>query len=256
VQTLVTWLVGTRRGASLGLAATDALILTKSEPELLRDLRQDGFALGVNLSSRACAELMHYCNDSTFIANGTKRAVRPHEFHGELNSYIFRRGNPHLDCQLVKSLAQDSRLVRLVAKYLGTTPILHNTQIWFSLPPGDVSKEESNPEFGFHYDIDDFRFVKFFFYLTDVNMSAGPHVAIPGSHNDYSLAKKLKRRLPPANAAQFGEPFVFTGPAGTGFAEDTSIYHKASVPTMSRAILQIEYSLTIVLRKLEQRHVA
>ena len=35
-----------------------------------------------------------------------------------------------------------------------------------------------NNEFGYHYDIDGFKFVKIFFYLTEVNENDGPHVFI------------------------------------------------------------------------------
>ena len=41
--------------------------------------------------------------------------------------------------------------------------------------------EDSTPpnnEFGYHYDIDGFRFLKVFFYLTDVTEIHGPHALL------------------------------------------------------------------------------
>lgn len=254
VQAIATWLIRMLRPPSGNSVASESLILVKSEIELLQHLRTNGFALGLNLGADACVEVMRYAREHVFIANGSGNAVRPDQFHGEPKSHIFRRINPHLDCLVVRSLTNDTRLVTLAANYLGATPILLNTQIWFSLPPPNPGKEDLNPEYGFHYDIDDFKFIKLFFYLTDVDMRAGPHVAIPGTHKDHSMVKKLRRRLPPTGVAVYGEPFVFLGPAGTGFVEDTSIYHKASVPLASRAVLQLEFALTPLLKMFERPH--
>jgi hypothetical protein len=103
----------------------------------------------------------------------------------------------------------------------------------------------------FHYDLDDYRFIKFFFYLTDVDLYSGPHVLIRGSHKN----KKLSHQLLGVRCASkpdedivgcYGAENLVTicGPAGLGFAEDATCFHKGTLPTQKeRLLLQIEFAI-------------
>ena len=99
--------------------------------------------------------------------------------------------------------------------------------------------------------MDDFKFVKFFFYLTDVNATSGPHVIVRGSHrvkHHASIADALRvRRYTDEEVASAFEPdkiVSITGQAGTGFAEDTLCIHKGETPTKhARLLLQLQYAL-------------
>ena len=103
----------------------------------------------------------------------------------------------------------------------------------------------------FHYDLDDYRFIKFFFYLTDVDLSSGPHLLLKGSHKN----KKLSHQLLGVRCASKPDQEIVetygaenlvtvTGPAGLGFAEDATCFHKGTLPThKERLLLQIEYAI-------------
>ena len=231
-----------------------ALMVTRTEADLLECLRAYGYTEGLKLSAEACATLVAYAQGSTFRGNQPGVVATPAEFRKYPEVFLFRRFDPHEDCALVDAIARDSRLTKLVWEYLGAHPILHSSQIWYSLPLPPSRSAIANPEYGFHYDIDDFRFLKVFFYLSNVDDRSGPHVAIGGSHADFSWRKKIARRLSDAKAGTAGATAkVFHGLAGTGFVEDTNLYHKGTKPEEPRLVLQIEYSLTPWFRDLERR---
>lgn len=129
-----------------------------------------------------------------------------------------------------------------VAKsYLGGRCRFLNSQVWITFP-GTTPVE--NKDFGWHYDVDDFKFLKLFCYLNDVDETNGPHAIIPASHRSRHLFRFFNRQLDDRSARGFGDPLVLTGPAGTCFFEDTIIYHKGMVPTMRpRVILQVQFGV-------------
>jgi hypothetical protein len=76
----------------------------------------------------------------------------------------------------------------------------------------------------FHRDVDDFSFVKFFFYLTNVGASDGPHVCVLGSH----------RRAPVLSWRDRLTLRRYTD-------EDTTCVHKGTTPTGNpRLLLQFD----------------
>ena len=56
----------------------------------------------------------------------------------------------------------------------------------FSNPPGN--------EYGFHYDVDDFKFLKLFFYLNDVDENCGPHVYVK-NNGKKNFKEYINRRV-------------------------------------------------------------
>jgi hypothetical protein len=99
----------------------------------------------------------------------------------------------------------------------------------------------------FHFDSADFRFMKFFYYLTDVGPDNGPHVFIKGTHQKKKIRHYLSENRHSDDEMRkfYGDENVvtITGKAGSGFAEDTFAFHKAEVPTQGeRLVLMIMFS--------------
>jgi hypothetical protein len=123
-------------------------------------------------------------------------------------------------------------------------PVLLGSRAWWSYPPPPSSAAARQPHlFGFHYDIDDYKFIKLFIYLTDVDLASGPHVAISGTHRSKSLFEKVNRRISDevANDRYKESIRVITGRAGTAFLEDTFCYHKGMSPQKRRLIMELEF---------------
>ena len=131
------------------------------------------------------------------------------------------------------------------AGMLGARPIASYMAAWWSLAAGDGEARHAEL---FHRDVDDWRFVKLFCYLTDVDEDAGPHVFVPGSHRINRLTS-IRRYSESEIHAAFGADCEkrFVGPAGTAFLENTYGFHRGCPPRSTpRLIFQVLYSLTPV----------
>lgn len=239
--------------------------ISKDNPSLFQDinvdevisgLETDSFALGINLPQDVVQEILNFAHSQPCYGN------REHNFgfyyrdkeqveattgkQIRLGSY-FGADN----CPTIKKLETDPGLLAISAKFLGAAPVHIATELWWSFPASASLIEQLKAAQVFHYDMDDYRFIKFFFYLTDVDSSSGPHVSIRGTHKN----KKFSHQLLGVRCASkddneiidsYGAPNVVTmcGPAGFGFAEDTYCFHKGAVPTeKERLLLQIEFAI-------------
>lgn len=97
----------------------------------------------------------------------------------------------------------------------------------------------------FHRDADDWRFIKVFMYLTDVDEGSGPHVYVRGTHLE-PCGLRLKDYADEEILQSYGSERLIsvTGPAGTAFTVNTHGIHKGTLPSARpRLLLQIQYSL-------------
>ena len=151
----------------------------------------------------------------------------------------------------VKKLIEDPGIRAIAAKFLGAQPVHMGSEISWSFPVGGSHVEQRRAAQVFHYDLDDYRFIKFFFYLTDVDLSSGAHTYIRGTHK----GKKLLHQLVSTRCADIDDEKIVEfygaqnvvnvcGKAGFGFVENALCFHKGTRPTEKpRLMLQIEYSV-------------
>ena len=145
-----------------------------------------------------------------------------------------------LRSQDVLGLITSAPVLRLAAAYLGCTPTLSGLSAYWSYPVAAPALYTQR----FHRDLDDWRFIKLFLYLTDVDHGAGPHAYVRQSH---LRAARLRTRPYSRQAVdRYGRDKVVTvlGPRGTAFMADTYGIHLGTVPTQRpRLLLQAQYSL-------------
>ena len=146
----------------------------------------------------------------------------------------------------VLNIANRPDILGVVASMLGAKPTISCLQSWWSVPSGvGVAQQAEN----FHRDVDDWRFVKLFIYLTDVDEESGPHVLVKGSHKVNALTE-IRRFGDEEVADTFGadKQVRFTGPAGSCFLENTYDIHRGYPPVSKpRLIFQVLYSLRPVI---------
>lgn len=159
-------------------------------------------------------------------------------------------GNGKLSATLRK-IEKDPGILAIAAKFLGAEPIHMGSELsWnFPVPGNPIQRREAAQVF--HYDLDDYRFIKFFFYITDVDMSSGPHTYIRGTHK----GKKLLHQLIGTRCASIDDGKIVEvygaenvvnvcGKAGFGFVEDATCFHRGTEPTdRPRLMLQLEYAV-------------
>lgn len=141
----------------------------------------------------------------------------------------------------IMDIANDSGLLKIVENFLGATPTISNINMWWSFG----NRKEAEEAQLFHRDVDDFKFCKFFIYLTDVTETTGPHIYVKKTAQSIKL-RKVRRYSDDEIEIAFGKESVLTFVAkkGTCFIVDTYGFHKGKLPNDgNRLLLQIQYSL-------------
>ena len=146
-----------------------------------------------------------------------------------------------LECPQVMRLVNDPRVLALATGYLGCKPTLSSIGVRWSLA------RDGGPEGTqvYHRDPDDWRFLKIFIYLTDVNEESGPHAYVRGSHLTAGRIRSHPYQ-PEDLVARYGAENIelVVGTRGTAFLADTWGIHSGHVPRRApRLILQAQYSL-------------
>ena len=223
-------------------AGNHVLNLNSDERKIVKDLKKDGFSdLGIALSqeqidsiSKSLKNLKCY---DTAIANGPEVDVNSTNHKVQLAQY---KREDLVKIEEILDIANDSQILNVVSKYLGLKPTISNINCWWSFSDRDAAKEAQF----FHRDLDDFKFLKIFFYLTDVTDQSGPHIYVKGSHKVNKLLE-LRRFSDDEVQDTFTDKNILTltSPKGSAFIEDTYGIHKGQLPLNgNRLLLQIQYS--------------
>jgi ectoine hydroxylase-related dioxygenase (phytanoyl-CoA dioxygenase family) len=137
----------------------------------------------------------------------------------------------------------------LVRFYLRTAIQVRHVSLWHSFPAVNFQPESELAQL-FHFDLDEFRWLKLFIFLTDVDLENGPHVYIPGTHKPGSKSSELLKR---GYSRITDDDMELYHPrstwreilceAGTMVLADTRCWHKgAPVLDGVRSVLQPEYA--------------
>ena len=227
----------------------DLFINNLDSQKILNNLNKSGICENINLKQIIIDNILLKIKDKKFQINRTKKNIYLDEKKNFKNIYLLRLFNPHKTIEVIDQIAHNNAIITSVREYVNSEPIILSSQIWWTFPHYDELGIASNPpgnEFGFHYDVDDFKFLKLFFYLNDVDSNSGPHVYIK-NHNKKNFKEYLNRRITDDEANQYYKENIYTilGKTGNGFIEDTSFYHKGSNPknNHNRGILQIVYGI-------------
>lgn len=208
----------------------------------LLQLSRVGYAaLGTVLDSAQCDDISAFLRDKplldrdharpTFVLDETPPGVRVADYHlGDI-----------VACPHILALANSQLLLGLAARYLRCRPTISALGLRWSFPARDGESVLQS----FHRDSEDWRYLKVFVYLTDVDAGAGPHVYVQGSHlTQASLRLRFYSDAEIAHANGPERLLSATGARGFCFAVDTAGIHKGAAPVQQpRLMLQIQYSL-------------
>lgn len=147
-------------------------------------------------------------------------------------------------CPELQKLIFDQSVLLVAQEYLNTKPVMDLIAMWWSAPFGGKGKSESAQMY--HFDLDRIKFIKFFFYLTDVDSETGPHCYVRGSHKKLPPSLNKQGRMTDDEVeAAFGKKNLLElcGKKGTIMAVDTRGLHKGKDLTKDkRLIFQIEFA--------------
>jgi ectoine hydroxylase-related dioxygenase (phytanoyl-CoA dioxygenase family) len=150
----------------------------------------------------------------------------------------------------IQKLVSDPTVLKIAQDYLGTLPVLDFVVMWWHTKSKNPDKEAAQY---FHFDMDRLRWVKFFFYITDVGPENGPHIFVPKSHSDnglpFALRKNGYKRLDDNQVEiHFKQDSwqEFVGPKGSMIVEDTRGLHKGKhVQNGDRLVFQIQFTTSL-----------
>jgi len=165
--------------------------------------------------------------------------IKGYQFHvpGRAFNQVPQKFNDNLDwnvCsykinQIFKSpfilrLVTRPDIVALAQEYLGCLPVLKDVNLWWSKYTGETFNTQN-----IHRDYDDFKFVAFFIYLSDVDDENGPHVYYKKTHK---------------GSDDMSEKVVVTGKAGTAIFGDTyALHHGQPLTSGKRLMFWVRYSI-------------
>ena len=225
--------------------------------DFVRRLREDGVAFGLKLPAEFTREIVDFATQNPCFAD--RQPGCGFRFEDRPNAEA-KLAKPILVAQYFNAASQSSAISRLLGdpalqwiagKYLESVPTFVGANLWWTFPVQALQEDRDRHAHLFHRDVDDFRFFKFFFYLTDVEAGDGGHVCVVASHRQPPILRAGDRwnirRYTDAEVEQcFAADKIveICGTAGTGFAENTLCVHKGLTPTHApRLLLQLQYAL-------------
>lgn len=213
-------------------------LVSQAAKDGVLSLRRDGLISLPPVPRATIDSLLARLADAEVIApDGTSLPLDQARRAGTLAAYPI---GTILSCPEVFAAANDPQVLEIVGNYLGCTPTIASIGIrWsFARETGHAITQS------FHRDPDDWRAVKYFIYLTDVETDTGPHIYVKGSHRRRSRWRARPYRDDEVASSYGAAATAVTGPRGTAFLADTFGIHKGASPERgSRLILQIQYSM-------------
>jgi hypothetical protein len=205
----------------------------------LADLRLEGLHPIGRVFYKAQLDAIHdYLRDKDAVgyAGGSFRMDRSRAASG-----MFAYPLPTvLRCPHLLALANNPAVLSIASGYLGCTPTISSLGLRWSFPGNDAADVQH-----FHRDLDDWRFLKLFVYLTDVDAASGPHVFVRGTHlTSGGIFSRLYERGEVERIWGSRSVCTIVGQQGTSFIADTYGLHCGVVPTARpRLIFEVQYSL-------------
>lgn len=236
--------------ATIGIAPSGHVLAARTAAEQAAEMRRQSYSLGPNLGAAAIAELRQCAR--TLPLHFNEADVGTYE---ELSQSPERRADLALATirnaarlPMIRALAGDSYLYEAATRFLGYRPTEVSCWFFWSLANhlSDDERRAASQTIDYHYDVNGFNFLYINFYLLDTDAMNGAHALVAGS----GRRKRLRHLL---GSARLGDEEVretygleaerlIEGPAGSGFLEDTSCYHKALAPVSAdRLMLQFRY---------------
>ncbi len=222
--------------------------------KIIENLEKEGIFQGINLPKYMVDDILVFALKTNcygdrlykfgFLFHEKEKA----EIHYRRKFISAKYYNISQECQSIKILESDPVLLEIAARYLKTKPVHIGTLMWWNFPINSQHPENDKlPASTYHYDIDDYNSIKFFFYLTDVDVNNGPHVYVIGSHKNKKILPQLLRGRTNEKdlISYYGQENIITicGSAGWGFVEDTFASHQGILPiSQPRLILQLNFA--------------
>jgi hypothetical protein len=226
--------------------------------QVTETLRQDGLFQGLRLPPAIRSELSSFARRTPCFGNFDRKLELLAQDHrvaefatgkAIVTGHFFERV---LDCEAARRVQQDPHLLQIAQNYLGGEARVTATRLWWSFPSERASDYDLHlaSQNRFHFDLDDWRMIKYFFYVEAVDQNSGPHVYVLGSHRQRVLRHQFTLLVGQSSEEieqVYGREAIvkLTGPEGFGFAEDPFGFHMGSLAKGApRLVLEISFGVS------------
>jgi len=225
--------------------------------EVVADLKKDGVAFGLKLPEDLVHSLKVFADKGICYADRDPEAgfspsnrEKAEEVMGK-RILVAQYFNTMSECSQIVRLAHDPVLNQIASRYLGSPPKFVGANLWWTFPVNASNEDRYRHAHLFHRDVDDFKFFKFFFYITDVDAGDGAHICVMGSQGEPPTKHVLDRwNIRRYTDEEIEQKYAndqireICGKAGDGFAENTWCIHKGQTPVRApRLLLQLQFAL-------------
>lgn len=199
------------------------------DPNILSKIESDGYAVVENFISQekvdAIVNFTKTIKGYQFHIPGRAFNTTPEFYTKDLNWNVCSYKMNHiLTNPTILNLLTRRDVVSLTQDYLGSMPVIGSTGLWWS----KYTSEEFHTQ-KIHRDLDDFKFLAFFIYLSDVNDDNGPHVYYKNTHK---------------GSEDLSEKVTIKGKAGTAIFGDTYALHNGQpLNSGDRLLFMTRYTL-------------
>ena len=236
--------------------------LTIDKSEVMNHIKKDGYFSGVKLKDQTLNKILTLCENSKLVSNRPDKITNKYLTFKNLNEVnIFNKNTLEPICminpvgenlkKLCDEISFDKNLIDIANSFLGRIKSIKTILTWATVcKTNDEWREKYGQSVTYHFDVYGLHYIYVFFYITDCNINSGAHQIIRGSHikkkffkHLVGTAKKTEAQL--KNDYNLHDFINIEGPAGQGFIEDTSCFHRALPPKNEpRLALQFRYSIS------------
>lgn len=178
--------------------------------KILKEINETGYSVVDNFLSENevdyIANFISQFKGYNFHTPNRAYNTKPEFYNNDLDWNVCSyKMNHMLQNPFILNLILRKDIISIVQEYLGCLPTFSGVNIWWSKFTGEKFHTQN-----LHRDYDDFKFLTFFIYLSDVNDENGPHVYYENTHNgSENMDKKV----------------VVKGKKGTAIFGDTYALH-------------------------------
>ena len=224
--------------------------ITENEVKTVsKKLKEEGYSLfPLKLKSNVVSQINKLALDLKSEVSGEKINFNPNSIKS--NIYRFNK-NDLMNNPTIQKLIMDPILTKVAKNYLESEPVFDHPALWWST---DFNKNISGDGAQkFHFDFERLKWIKIFFYMSDVDEYNGPHCYISSTHKDNSkpneLLDKGYSRIDDKEIRNFYEENRFKelkGESGTILFGDTLCWHKGKpIKKGNRLMLQFQYTSSL-----------
>jgi len=231
------------------------LINNYNEKKILNELEKDGISQSIFLDKNTVSKIFDYIKDKPVFA------LRDPKFGYYLKDQkmmekklgkeiLLAQYNNMENSDIFSEIVNSTFLLSIAKQYLGPSVKKVGSILWWTFPSNVSEQDRIKHAHFYHRDVDDYKFLKIFFYLTDLKSGDGTHIFVKGTHKPgykefFEEGLRVKRYSDEQIKYKYSENiYEVLGNAGDGFFEDTFGFHKANTPIQTpRLAFEITYAI-------------